>query len=571
MYLYENDERSVYAWNSVDVEINGLLQHGHVIGLEEKSEGDSTPPRVIVDFGCPSQQSVAVGFGKIWDCSTEPYSIPCKGDKVEVLLQDGPHRPWAWYSGKVLIRKFKHLQHVALVDVMIGGAWRRELIPDRQIRDLTVRVLRAPPLATDHFVMRTCSVPHGYWILDRKPAAFMLRLMEKRFQLRFVKILSQTMLYLRRLRESPLGEGHRFDDHPVKIFEREWKRTTFSPEWREEAERADAEPKRKQPLRVGEDGLAVPLGVLKEIFHSLDTVDRQRCRRTCRLWETQLTSAELCEIVRVSRQKESSSRPVQFDCNYAMYACIFKHITPAVHTVCIRDTETFFLTRYTMQDDTDEVLDIIKKLLDDAGRRLERLIVHRRSVRLGESAFEHWKLGVFATEITAQKARLGACCDRLIFKDYALATESKGGATMMEFRVPIVVIPEGPVDEAQIVDTFEKHLQWNVPPLDVDSFAQCMAGLIDSKERAKKVLKILEDYQSCDPRPSAHYRGCRWSADDLTDMDMGKLNRFCLYALARYTKDLGEAPGEDAGQSGDFKNGTCESSSDSDENDDSDE
>ncbi|XP_055356417.1 uncharacterized protein LOC129601573 [Paramacrobiotus metropolitanus] len=488
MFLFETDGRKINARNAVDVKIDGLLQHGFLLGREEKPGDDSTPPRLIVDFGCTSQRSVLVESGTVSAGYMDRYCHSDVGTVVQVLLREGPDRPWRWYPGKLLLRRFKRLKHVALVEVMVGGQCRRELIPNRQIWD------RAATLSTTH-----------------KPV---------------------------------MGIPSKSTANKVST------NVTGCPQ-RKVAKRKPAkaidEPKRKRPLRVDQCRLALPFEVLKEIFHSLDTVDRLRCRRTCQLWETLLTSAELCQVMRVSRRGESSSLPVVWDCNYAMYGCILKHITAATRIICIRDTQRFCAAS---PSDADEVVDLIKEVLDDAGLRIDSVIVHQRSIRLSLSTYARWKMGVFSMEMAAQKARLGSCCGRLIFKNYGVTMESEYGTGCVHFRIPAAISNAGLVDEAQTVELFERHLVSEGLPLDVERISICMSDLIGIKENAKEVIKILHDYQSCDPRPSAHYRGRQWRMDDVADVELAKLNRFSLYALSRFLEYPSEASEEDTSQSG---------------------
>ncbi|XP_055357422.1 uncharacterized protein LOC129602431 [Paramacrobiotus metropolitanus] len=195
MHLYENEERSVHTWNAVDVEIGGHLQHGYVIGLEET---ENTPARAIVDFGCSTQQAVPVPYGKIWDCSLYRSTKRCRGAAVEVLLHDGPDRPWTWCPAKMLISGFRDLDSAAMVEVITDGQRRRELLRRRQIRDLCSTAVRKGLLSADHFVMQTCRVPNGYWTLPSAESALLLREVERMFAVRLVTVLSQKMHFVRR-------------------------------------------------------------------------------------------------------------------------------------------------------------------------------------------------------------------------------------------------------------------------------------------------------------------------------------------------------------------------------------
>ncbi|XP_055336639.1 uncharacterized protein LOC129587047 [Paramacrobiotus metropolitanus] len=529
MYLYENPERSVYAWNAVDVEIDGQLQHGYVVGLKEE---DSTPPRLIVDFGCPQQQAVLVPYGKIFDCSNDRYCHAGKGTAVEVLLHDGPQRPWRWFPGTMLVPDFQHLYQVVLVEVALAGQSRRELVPRQQIRDAPGEAAQRTPLTADQFVIRTCRVPSGYWIMDRSRAAWLLRHLEKTLKLRLVTILSQKMHSVRRRPDPSLWRGHEFDEHPADVFESDWSKEALDSKFHKVTEDPDASPKRKRPLTFGERKLAVPLELLKEVFHSLDTVDRLRCRRTCQLWEAILTSAELCQVLLVSRQQFFPSLKVGGNGNYVMYSCIFKQITPATRTICIRETVAFHLSRWNMQKETAEALALIKTTLDDADIRIVRLILYRRSIRLNESTFDRWAwtspLGLLSSETAALQSHLGARCERLVLKDYLLTVASKKSVVLMESRIPLAVFVQGQAGAAHIVDLWEQNLHCQGRPLNLQHITDGLANLITSREKAKKVMKILRDYQANDPRPSAQYRGRRWCVYNVATVDVAKLNRFCL-------------------------------------------
>ncbi|XP_055351420.1 uncharacterized protein LOC129597743 [Paramacrobiotus metropolitanus] len=531
MHLYENAERSVYAWNAVDVEINGRVQHGHVVGVEKKGS------RVIVDFGCPTQEAVAMECGKAIDCSRCEYQDSRRGDEVEVLLHDGPGRPWTWYPGRMLIPEFRPLYSVQLVEVLVAGQWRRELLPGDQIRDPPLRNCLMPW----DFVTETCSVPSGFWTLERSASALLLRKIEHELRVRFIKVLSWKMRYVRR------EVGHVSDEDVAAVFERERRNLAFCHEVSEKTDASDGEPKRKKSSRVVESGLALlPLEVLKEVFHSLDTVDRQRCRRTCPLWETLLTSVELCRDLRVMRQTPYRlPHPVQLhqDCNYTMYCCLFKHITRATRTICIADTDKYILNSCTMNV-AGEAVDVIKKALNDTGIRIHRLILHRRSMQFSSESCNkcpRWKLSRMSRDMTKNISKLASCCDRLILKDFGLTLVNKAGEAVMGFGIPAAAVVLESVNEAQIVDLLEEHLECDAQPLDMERIAHCMASLAGSQKKARIVKKVFRDYQSCDPRPSAHYRNHTWTADSVAEVDMRRLNKFCLHALARFMHNLSGA------------------------------
>ncbi|XP_055355594.1 uncharacterized protein LOC129600936 [Paramacrobiotus metropolitanus] len=262
----------------------------------------------------------------------------------------------------MLIPAFDDMDEMAVVEVMVDGQWRRELLPWLQIRDACEEAARSGLLAAGHFVMETCSVPSGYWTLEPSVSAFLIRQLESRRQLRVVTVLSQTLRVLRR-REDWILPG----DTVAKFFEEE--RANHDFHRKIAALKKTEERKRKKPLSGVEGGLALPLEVLKEVFRSLDTFDRVRCQRTCKKWADILTAPDMCREVRVARPQH------RFWDHYFMYACLAKHITPATRTVSLRESGTY----------DDEVFFIITHLLRSVDiPRLHRFIVDRRSFRLGE-------------------------------------------------------------------------------------------------------------------------------------------------------------------------------------------
>ncbi|XP_055342604.1 uncharacterized protein LOC129591073 [Paramacrobiotus metropolitanus] len=541
MHLYENDKQPLYTWNAVDVEIGGLLQHGYVVGLEEKSENDLTPPRLIVNFGCPAQQAVIVEYGKIWDCSTHRSIRRRAVTDVEGLLHDGTHRVWKWHPGKTTVPRFDEVDGVTLVEVTMDGQCRRELIPYRQIRDPIQRQL----LPDDHFVMQTCRVPNGYWTLQSSASASLLREVERKFYLRFFKVLSQEMHFVRRRQNRTLRHMS-LDADLASVLERETKAAlrVLNRNLPEEIDEPESELKRKKPLIVVEGKLlTLPLEVLKESFHALDTVDRQRCRRTCQLFDALLTSLDLCKDVRIALGRPSPSS-VKLDCNYLPYVCIFKHVTPPTCTIWINNTDTADINRrnrgpgYTDDSPLPKALDLVRKVLHDAGSRVGRLIVSGRVIRGSVQLSFQWKLSALSAALSAHISNLMSCCERLIVKNYLLVVESPHGSPLMVFCIPTAVFTRGNADAAHILDVFEEHLRCDQPPLDVQRIAQCLAERTKSEVKAKNVIKILHDYQSCDPRPSAHYRNQTWTTDNVAGVDVVKLNRFSLFALSRCMRGL---------------------------------
>ncbi|XP_055350994.1 uncharacterized protein LOC129597439 isoform X1 [Paramacrobiotus metropolitanus] len=163
--------------------------------------------------------------------------------------------------------------------------------------------------------------------------------------------------------------------------------------------------------------LGVAVCMLKEIFRSLDTVDRQRCRRTCQLWETLLTSAELCTEVRVSRQRPSQR--IQWDGDYLVYACFFKHIMANTFTNSLCNIPGTEDAKGDMGGLDAAMEQLVKEVSNDMGIRMERFILQQpqRTIVIRHSGMERWNLTALAAVIAALLARRMSCWDRMVLKE----------------------------------------------------------------------------------------------------------------------------------------------------------
>ncbi|XP_055357042.1 uncharacterized protein LOC129602101 [Paramacrobiotus metropolitanus] len=543
MYWYDDAERSVYAWNAVDVEVNGLLQHGHVIGLDE-SDGDA--PRLIVDFQCMAQRSVLMDHGKAYDCSrkgksdkmpeplewTDRFSSAAAGPghlTVEVLLRAHSNQPWTWFPAKLLLFRFANRKY-AFAEAVLGEQRVREVLPVSQIRQPSkTETLQKKLLPPGHFTIRTCSVPDGYW-LTMEPAmpAMFRKDLQRECRIHLVSVRSHTLHYLQRSAEPPISDEDARKSVKHVMFRIDH---GLDPLLRIPNNEA-SEPRRKAAATGNERGLPLPPELLTEVLTSLSTVDRQRCRRTCQLWEDILTSADGSRDLRLSLQEPSFSARVERDwsADYAVYGCIFKHFTPVTRTISLHDREVSDDSGMELEDTTyaSQAMDYIKQVLDDGASGIERFILHQRSMSI--MAF-NYSLAEYFDSVAALYSSWAACCRRIIWKDSVLKYTDGFGMTELEFRIPYAVFNLNTLDAAQIWELFERALCWN-NWLDVECLAQQTTDLVHRKSETacSKLVELLEAYQEPDPRPSAHYFGRKWTVGNLDCLDVRKLNRICLYA-----------------------------------------
>ncbi|XP_055329819.1 uncharacterized protein LOC129582334 [Paramacrobiotus metropolitanus] len=547
-----SDPGLLYEWNAVDVEVDGRLQRGHVVGMEENG---SVPPRLIVDFWCPAQRSVVVEYGRIIHGRLDHDCIAsvAAGMEVLVLLHDYPGRPWIWYPGTVLHSWTNgRLQVYAMVEVTRAEYRSAELVPCSQIRrSMTHEAFQRKLVRPRDFVMGTCRVPEGYrteWARNPSTAESLLRQVQNKFRVTFFSIRSRTMHYVRRS-----GTAAVTDKAVAEAFEltrQKRGRRTVSPRNEHAMESAEAtqtlpyEPPTTKPPSVDDSQLALPLELLKEVFLSLDTVDRQRCRRTCQLWEALLTCADTCSDIRLTRREYGLFNPnnglyQDHGYDYVVYACLFKHATAATRTIIhrvyskhVRYGPTHCDTREDLTEAHDAIV-LAVSILDRAGLRIHRWIEYGRSLVIPMRRYGGFNWRRFCADLVGLNAQLASRCDRLIWAKYSLDCQNEGEGVFMRVRIPWAVFPLNSIDEAQMWDVFEKHL-CGESRFDAQCIARFIAGSSNSRARAKEVKRILEVYQACDPRASAHYRGHKWTLSTVPAVDVRQLNKFCLLALLDY-------------------------------------
>ncbi|XP_055344478.1 uncharacterized protein LOC129592458 isoform X2 [Paramacrobiotus metropolitanus] len=154
MYLYGENTTSTVEWNSVDVMVNGQLQHGIVVGV--------MPDALIVDFRCPLQRSVIVQYGRAYKSSQWPVmpewdSLPVERSDVQVLLRIRPNLAWIWYPGRL------HHYDQVKVKVRLPGRTTWAVLPRGQAR--------LPPSASEMDSRRV--LPGDFMISSRElPASF---------------------------------------------------------------------------------------------------------------------------------------------------------------------------------------------------------------------------------------------------------------------------------------------------------------------------------------------------------------------------------------------------------------
>ncbi|XP_055344481.1 uncharacterized protein LOC129592461 [Paramacrobiotus metropolitanus] len=324
MLLYGDDTS---AWNAVDVLLDdGQLQHGRVINVVEGG--------LMIDFQCPAQRSHFVEYGRLFRCiPNEPFWQEI--EQVQVLLRRHPDGAWIWYPGRVLPLAVQEYSRAEWIEMQLPHGSVNELLLRAQGRlPPTDAELREQAVAEKDFVIRSCPLPTTYWSeVSRVLRQIFQEELNQRHHVLCTSLLSQALLYLQSRSAVPLTvEQVEATYHKArKDVESGCLSWTAQRILRQNSVDADRE-KRKRPAHRGAR-LPLPVELQLEIFQSLDSVERIRCRRVCSLWNCLLTTDAYFPDVHVSgRCYDEHTGEMHW-----VLACLLKCPSPASKVVIIKD------------------------------------------------------------------------------------------------------------------------------------------------------------------------------------------------------------------------------------------
>ncbi|XP_055353182.1 uncharacterized protein LOC129599070 [Paramacrobiotus metropolitanus] len=301
MFVYNEAERwrSLYAWNAVEVLVDGVMQLGKVVNLAEKG--------LIVDFGCAGQRSQFVEYHTVFQSQRLLTSGGAHVNPgVQVLLRAGRDCPWAWYSGKALslgTDSEGYLAGLVVVEVQLPHGIVKELLPMNQgRRPLSESDLALLSVRDGGFVIRECSLPATYSGGFQPPFEIHPIRLPRTRRVLCTAVLGDRLLYLqhgvdRPLQPEELEELYNRMKKNGDIPENLIFSTQITVKGQDRHRQAKASCQLFQFL---------PSELLREVFQSMDSINRIRCRRVCALWNTVLTTDANLPDVRVSGRKEDS-------------------------------------------------------------------------------------------------------------------------------------------------------------------------------------------------------------------------------------------------------------------------
>ncbi|XP_055353179.1 uncharacterized protein LOC129599068 [Paramacrobiotus metropolitanus] len=323
MLLYANDKS---AWNAVDVLVNdGQLQHGHVINVVEGG--------LMINFQCPAQRSQFIEYGRIFRCSQ--YKLFwSSGEDEQVLLRRGPDGAWIWYPGRILPLAVEHYDDAVWVEVQLADGTVNELVLPGQVRPLpTDAELCQHLVMKEDFVVRSCPLPPAFWSEGSQRLREVLQCdLNQRRNIFCTALLSQALLYLQCRAAVPLTvEQVEAAYHEARIDVESGCLSWAAQRTLRQNRKGIDQKNWKRP--VGGIHLPLPVELLVEVFQSLDSVGRVRCRRVCQLWNTVLTTDAYFPDVHVSgRYYEEHT-----DEMYWLLACLLKFPNHATKIIILKE------------------------------------------------------------------------------------------------------------------------------------------------------------------------------------------------------------------------------------------
>ncbi|XP_055347598.1 uncharacterized protein LOC129594804 [Paramacrobiotus metropolitanus] len=312
MLVYDEDDRSqsMHAWNAVDVLVDGLLQPGKIINVAKNG--------LFIDFGSAGQRSEFVEYGRVFSSWRPLESVDAfKTPDVQALLRAGPDCPWTWYPvpGRIMsCGTESYLDDVYIVEAQLPhGPRRRQRAVVEKSSAPTALGRRLGGFRVRDKDCYTWQLPRVCSGESRVPFEI---LKESIFQEREVvctKVLSDTLLYMQRCSERPL-QLQELEKRYVRLgMEENHGDNGISGE---SFDRYSVNSPREERGVICVVFQHVPTELLVEIFQSQDSVDRVRCRRTCALWNTVLstvigkTASPMCgSLVEQKTTRPASSRP----------------------------------------------------------------------------------------------------------------------------------------------------------------------------------------------------------------------------------------------------------------------
>ncbi|XP_055350077.1 uncharacterized protein LOC129596752 [Paramacrobiotus metropolitanus] len=516
MFAYANETRYAQRWNAVDVLVDGgELVHGEVINMVQGG--------LIIDFQCAEHRAQFVEYGSIFHCDK---NFKRDGEDAEILLRRHPDGAWIWYPGRFLEYPLRHSYRDAeFVEVQRPqGITIRELVPLEQVRAPSSKAdLEERRVGDQHFVVRCYPwSAEDFADGDLRWRETFLYVMQRECHVICTSVCSQRLIrfYLELQKDQPL-DAQRVKGvyYETKKLERE---DSLLGTWQWIVRHVTVgafNAKTQTPDRDGVVGLSLPPELLVEIFQSLDSIERIRCRRVCSLWNILLSTPAYFRDVRVSGNVTHYGKKLHFYMEhinriYWIVACFVKFVNSSTQRIVLADLDAIQCT---------EVTGLIKKLAKTTP--IPPLIFYGCSF-----GYAKFLIQDIITGVARILARLSKC-GGVVWRKCSLHDHNVRSAIAHHAFGDLASKPQL---RLLLWELFENNLVLT-KPIDRAALAEWIAECIAqqrTKELEDQIVKGLHRYQSVDLRSAAHYRNRNWTASTVSQLDVNLLTTLTVAALS---------------------------------------
>ncbi|XP_055355133.1 uncharacterized protein LOC129600620 [Paramacrobiotus metropolitanus] len=284
--------------------------------------------------------------------------------------------------------------------------------------------------------------------------------------------------------------------------------------------------------------------LLREIFHSLDTVSRQKLRRVCPLWNAVLTGADSRKTVWISFEMNPFFLLTveDFTYVYGAVACLIKSINSSTQRLVVECMKG---------ENMGGAVAVVRWML--GGIRLKQLIFQSLKLDWDDRFVQDYADNGDVVEevddgsnkvirrLVKDLKSLPPCCTEVRLRQCEFYWYR--GCRRMTAIIPNAAIQLDAADiEAQFWDLYEAtQASLSRDGVNVEVMAEWIRS--GSEERRTMAAQLLNDWQSRDPRLTTQYRGHEWTEENLEDVDVSQLTTITLRALTEVSASANSCEG----------------------------
>ncbi|XP_055342454.1 uncharacterized protein LOC129591002 [Paramacrobiotus metropolitanus] len=262
-------------------------------------------------------------------------------------------------------------------------------------------------------------------------------------------------------------------------------------------------------------GRGIPLAreLLAEIFQALDTVERVRKRRVCRLWDLLLAADAAKQLwipCRRFAHKTRSKTPEQF----LLACCLLKYATSATDTIILEDSSEL---SYMSHD----VYGLVATLLQQ--RCIKLLLLSRHDFDDHDC-----DLHDYLDCINDQLTRFAATCQVVVWRECRLSlVQVSGKVAYAKFSLRDASAQR----LTQLWDVLERSLV-EKEVVDLSKLTEWIARCVSTRNReCAGILWVLNEFIGADPRTPQQGAYREWTVESLARLDVYQLPKVAQFVL----------------------------------------